>query len=175
MSLCVVKEWKRIRTGMSDGLASALDWVTRRRRGDALFHYYTETRNFRDLLLFRPSPLALVINVFTAALWIRAQISACTRIIKANWGLAACECDKLWKTLPSLHSPSRRRHFSPFECRGGMDAVANRNNKEREEAGEQKYRANNVHEISFIHYCTLNSISFRPLRRDLSFFNWNAF
>lgn len=162
---------------MSDELASARDGVTERRRGDALFHYYTETRNFRDLLLFRPSPLALVINVFTAALWVWAQISACTRIIKANWGLAACECDKLWKTffLPLLHSPSRRRHFSPFECRCGMDAVANRNNKERDEAGERKYWTSNVHKISFIHYCTLNSILFRPIRWDLSFFNWNAF
>lgn len=158
---------------MSDELASALDgsrgeeeamryFITTQKRATSGIYYFFALLRSRSLLMFLQRRYEF-----------ERRFQPAHELLKPTEGwqpASAISCEKLCLPL-SLSSTS----FFSVRCRGGMDAVANGNNKEREEAGERKYRANNVHEISFVHYCTLNSISFRPLRRDLSFFNWSAF
>lgn len=63
MSLCVVKEWKRIRTGTSDELASALDgsrdeeeamryFITTQKRATSGIYYFFALLRSRSLLMF---------------------------------------------------------------------------------------------------------------------------
>lgn len=61
-----------------------------------------------------------------------ADFQPAHKLLKATKGwqpASAISCEKL--CLPSL-----RRHFSPIECQGGMDAEGNGNGRERREAGE---------------------------------------
>lgn len=101
---------------------------------------------------------ALVINVFTAALW----IPACTQIIKAYWMLAVSECDKLWKFLTLLWLGTARRN----------EIEANHNNKRTTKKISSEWCSRDFFH-SLLHF-KFHSIS-PALLRDLSHFNWNAF